>query len=143
MPSIYITYSSERRGSANTIGVGEGIMPMYENKGDGSFRKTFTRFFDTSITFTMLSDNAFEVSVMSTIVQKCLISIWDKMHFFGFANPNISVTDVNYKNQQIPAGVFAKNIDLSFFHQIDVPTFDKFEIFNGDFETYSKYKANN
>lgn len=141
MPSIYITYSSDRRGSANTIGVGEGLMPMYDNRSDETKQKTFTRFFDSAITFTMLSDNAFEASAMSAIVEKCLISIWDRLHFFGFANPNISVTDVNYKNQQIPAGVFVKNIDLTFFRQVDVPTFEKFKIFDGDFATVAKYST--
>lgn len=126
--ALHIILPSEEA-AESAIGQDEGYGDTWTD--DERFQQFFTQNFRSNYQIMITSNNSSEVLTVYHILKSMLLMIFPHLEIMGLRLNKLSGSDVMFKDEMMPNGIFHKVINLSFNYELKVPQMLTREIIKG------------
>lgn len=120
LPHLHITLPNENSGQ-DGLGIDEGYADEVFDDTTQTYRKIYTRRFDTTYNFTITSDNSNEVIALYHFLRALDIVLINHFQLSGLEKIRINGGDLNLNPGIVPPNVYMRNISISFSYEINAP----------------------
>lgn len=127
--SLHIILPSEEA-AESAIGQDEGYG---DEILDGMLQQYFTQNFRSNYQIMITSNNSSEVLTVYHILKSVLLMIFPHFEIMGLRLNKLSGSDVMFRDEMMPNGIFHKVINLSFNYELKVPQIIMKDIIKGIF----------
>lgn len=126
--SLHIILPSEEA-AESAIGQDEGYGDEIDE--NGQLQQYFTQNFRSNYQIMITSNNSSEVLTVYHILKSMLLMIFPHLEIMGLRLNKLSGSDVMFRDEMMPNGIFHKVINLSFNYELKVPQITRKEIIKG------------
>lgn len=126
--SLHIILPSEEA-AESAIGQDEGYGDEIDE--NGQIQQYFTQNFRSNYQIMITSNNSSEVLTVYHILKSMLLMIFPHLEIMGLRLNKLSGSDVMFRDEMMPNGIFHKVINLSFNYELKVPQIMRKEIIRG------------
>lgn len=128
-PHVHITLPSENS-AQNGLSIDEGHEEEVFDDETQTYRKVFTRRYDSTYNFTITSDNSNEVVALYHFLRSILIQLINHFELSNLEHIRISGGDLQINPSLVPRNIFMRNLSVSFSYDISVQ-----DLFDTEFVT--------